>query len=103
MEKKFLLNISAIAVYIFLLTFYVKFYLKQYECSYMNICARFCSTDTASHPDKELLKMFLNFSEALDADDEVFEPRVYRGPPNCGHLNEIRSSQFTHSRYVSEY
>jgi hypothetical protein len=84
MNKKIVVTISVILIYIALFVLFVYFSQRSYGCDYGSPCIRFCSSDTRKYSDDFLLEQFKQSKSGKEIRRGVDSLRVIRGAPACG-------------------
>lgn len=87
MNKKVLVSISVVLIYlVFFLTF-IYYFNKSQECTYFSPCIRFCSTDKVEYSDEYLLEQFKDNKTGRHMFVLETNFKVLRGTPPCGEMN----------------
>ena len=86
MNKKIVVTISVILIYVALFFLFIYFSKRSYGCSYRSPCIRFCSSDTNKYSDEFLLEQFKESKTANKMRNVDKGLKVIRGAPACGKL-----------------
>ncbi|KAL7036857.1 hypothetical protein ACKWTF_008962 [Chironomus riparius] len=85
MNKKLLVTIFVILIYVALFFLYANISKSSYECGFGSPYIRFCSSDTNEYSDESLLKQFKE-SKSSNRMIRSNSLKVIRGAPACGKL-----------------
>jgi len=86
MNKKIVVTISVILIYVALFFLFIYFSKRSYGCGYGSPCIRFCSSDTNEYSDDFLLEQFRESKTAKEMRNMHNGLKVIRGTPTCGTL-----------------
>ncbi|XP_070491553.1 probable G-protein coupled receptor Mth-like 3 isoform X1 [Chironomus tepperi] len=94
MNKKCLVSIIVVLIYLVLFLMFTYYFEKSQECSYFSPCIRFCSADRVNNSDDFYVEEFKKSKTGKDMIILETNFKVFRGTPPCGDM--------THSHFKNK-
>ncbi|KAL7036859.1 hypothetical protein ACKWTF_008964 [Chironomus riparius] len=87
-NKKILVTISVILIYVSLFALFIYLANRSHGCSYKTPCIHFCSSDRSRFSDEYLIDEFMKSKSAKDYVEDEAVLKAIRGAPSCGEMTD---------------